>query len=94
MNEIATIVEVFNHFAVQQMEGCSSFAFPDVLQDQPFKCYIASTASGPFQTSYSSARVGGKCLVWQIPEVCDHSETLLPQPLLVVWYSSCVTPFA
>lgn len=30
---------------------------PNELQDQPCECYIAPTASGPFQTSYSSARV-------------------------------------
>ena len=40
------------------MEGCSSCVFPDELQDQPFECYIASAASGPFKTSYLSARTG------------------------------------
>ena len=58
MNEIATTAEVFKQFAEQQMEGCSSFVFPDELQDQPFECYIAPATSGPFQSSYSSAKTG------------------------------------
>ena len=45
--------------------------FPDVLKEQPFKCYIASTLSGPFQTIFCSARMGevqvfGKYLKYMI----------------------------
>ena len=47
VNEITAIAEVFKQFAEHQMEGCSSFVFPDELQEQPFK----PAASGPFQSS-------------------------------------------
>ena len=60
-NEIATIAEVFTQFAQQQMDGCSSFFFPIDMRQHPFDCYIATTSCGPFQTLFSSARVGKVC---------------------------------
>ena len=73
------------------MEGCSSFVFPDELQDQPFECCITSTASGPFQTFYSSARVGEIVSFGNYLKFVITPKT--PQPLLVAGYSSRVTPF-
>ena len=40
------------------MGGCVGFVFPEELKDQPLQCFIASAASGPFQTSLASAKVG------------------------------------
>jgi len=45
-------------FSQQQMDGCSNFVFPEDLRQQPFDSYIATTSCGPFQTLFSSARVG------------------------------------
>lgn len=58
LDELASLAEVLGQFTCGEMEGCSSFAFPDVLKEQPFECYIAPTLSGPFQTIFRSARVG------------------------------------
>ena len=58
LDELATLAEVLGQFACGEMEGCSSFVFPDVLKEQPFECYIAPTLSGPFQTVFHSARMG------------------------------------
>ena len=96
VNEITTIAgsTVFKQFSEHQMEGCSSFVFPDELQEQPFECYIAPATSGPFQSSYSSAKIGeivsfGKYLKFVITRKTP------PQPLLhvVVGCSSHFTPF-
>ena len=57
LDELATLAEVLGQFARSEMEGCSSFVFP-VLKEQPFKCYITPTLSGPFQTVFHSARMG------------------------------------
>ena len=58
VNEVVTIAEVMALFAQQQMDGCSNFVFPEDLWQRPFDYYIATTSCGPFQTLFSSARVG------------------------------------
>ena len=64
LDDLATFDEVLEQFKRVEIEGCSSFVFPDTLLEQPFECYlleqpfecyIAPNLSGPFQTV---ARVG------------------------------------
>ena len=47
-----------DQFKRGEIEGCSSFVFPNALLEQPFECYIAPNVSGPFQTVFRCARVG------------------------------------
>ena len=58
LDELATLAEVMDQFKRGEIEGCSSFVFPDALLEQPFECYIAPNLSGPFQTVFRCARVG------------------------------------
>lgn len=58
VDELATLADVLEQFSQQQMDGCSSFAFPEDLRGQPFDCFVGSTSSGPFQTTFLSAKVG------------------------------------
>ena len=51
-DDLATLAEVLEQFKRCDIEGCSSFVFPDTLLEQPVKCYIASNLSGPFQTVF------------------------------------------
>ena len=48
LDELATLAEVLEQFKRGEIEGCSSFIFPDALLEQPFECYIALNLSGPF----------------------------------------------
>ncbi len=61
LNELASLADVLGQFASGDgdMEGCSAnFALPEELQDQPYKCFLAPSATGPFQTAFPSARAG------------------------------------
>ena len=58
VDELAALADVLQQFALQQMDGCSSFTFPEDLRGQPFECFVGSTTSGPFQTTFLSAKVG------------------------------------
>ena len=58
LDELATLVEVMDQLKRGEIEGSSSFVFPDTLLEQPFECYIAPNLSGPFQTVFRCARVG------------------------------------
>ena len=58
INELATLAEVFRQFCLQDIDGCHGFLFPDDLKDQAFECFVASSSSGPFQSSFSSASIG------------------------------------
>ena len=60
LDDLSTFAEVLEQFKRGEIEGCSSFVFPDTLQEQllPFECCIAPNLSGPFQTVFRCARVG------------------------------------
>ena len=57
LDDLATITEVLEQFKRGEIEGCSSFVFPDTLLEQPFECYITPNLSGPFHTVFRCARV-------------------------------------
>ena len=58
LDDLATFAKILEQFKRGEIEGCSSFVFPDTLLEQPFECYIAPNLSGPFQTVFRCARVG------------------------------------
>ena len=71
IDELATLAQVFRLFCQQEMDGCSGYSFPDSLMDQPFECFIASASSGPFQTSFPSAKVGDIICFGKFLKVCS-----------------------
>ena len=54
---LATFAEILEQFKRVEIEGYSSFVFPDHLLEQPFECYIALNLSGPLQAVFHCARM-------------------------------------
>ncbi len=66
LNELTSLAELLGQFASgdMDMEGCLvNFALPEDLRDQPYECFLAPSATGPFQTAFPSARVGDSWLI-------------------------------
>ncbi len=76
INELATLAEVFRQFSEQDMEGCYGFLFPSDLKDQGLECFIASSSSGPLQSSFPS----GYIVFWQVFKVCNSSQLCICDP--------------
>ena len=55
LNELATLADVLGNFSYGEMEGCSSFLYPNDLQGQTCECYVAAAFSG---SVLASAKVG------------------------------------
>ena len=69
LDDLATVIEVLEQFKRGEIEGYSSFVFPEALL-VPFECYITAKLSGPFQDGLPLCPSGGDTCVWSLTDVC------------------------
>ena len=77
--EHSTLEDIFKRLRSGELEGLSRVLLPDIPNDAEFKCLIAPSTRGPFQSVFNSAKVGdivefGKYLKYLIQSPTERTD--------------------